>query len=90
MADEFMLKWRIVEEQKLQLTDSYHALQEEGILTRERLRADWKKEVEEIIAQLTQHYDQTISLVTAKAKNNQATWELLIAKYQADANSAKE
>ena len=28
--------------------------------------------------------------MTAKAKNNQATWELLIAKYQADANVAKE
>ena len=42
MADEFMLKWRIVVEQKQQLSDSYHALQLEGIVTRERLRVDCK------------------------------------------------
>ena len=46
--------------------------------------------MEEATTQLTKHYEQTIALVTAKAKNNQATWELLIAKYQADAKSAKE
>ena len=90
MADEFMLKWRIVEEQKQQLFDSYHTLQEEGIVTRERLRTEWTKEVEEATRQLTKHYEQTIALVTAKAKNNQASWELLIAKYQADAEKAKE
>ena len=28
MADEFMLKWKIVSEQKDELTNSYHALQE--------------------------------------------------------------
>ena len=49
-----------------------------------------EREVEEATTQLTKHYEQTIALVTAKAKNNQATWELLIAKYQADANVTKE
>ena len=90
LADEFMLKWKIVNEQKDQLTDSYHALQEEGIVLRERLRAEWTKEVEEATGQLTKHYEQTIKLVTAKAKNNQATWELLAAKLQAEVNSSKE
>ena len=76
MANEFMLKWRIVDEQKEKLLESYNKLQEESIVTKERLRADWKKEIEETIAQLTKHYEQTIALVTAKAKDNQATWEL--------------
>ena len=49
-----------------------------------------EREVEEATTQLTKHCEQTIALVTAKAKNNQATWELLIAKHQADAKSAKE
>ena len=39
LADEFMLKWKMVCEQKDELTDSYHALHKEGIVLRERLRA---------------------------------------------------
>ena len=42
MANEFMLKWRIVDDQKEQLSDSYNKLQEESIITRERLRNEWK------------------------------------------------
>ena len=34
MANEFMLKWKIVSEQKDELTNSYHTLQEEGIVLR--------------------------------------------------------
>ena len=37
MANEFMLKWRIAEEQKEQLSYSYNKLQEEGIITTERV-----------------------------------------------------
>ena len=37
MVDEFMLKWKIVNEQKAELTDSYNALQEEKIILREKL-----------------------------------------------------
>ena len=46
--------------------------------------------MEEATEQLTKHYEQTIMLVTAKAKNNQASWEFLSAKLQAEANSAKD
>ena len=46
--------------------------------------------MEEATEQLTKHYDQNIKLVTAKAKNNQASWELMAAKLQAEAKSAKE
>ena len=84
MADEFMLKWKIVNEQKAELTDSYHALQQEKIVLREKLWVEWTKEVEEATEQLTKHYEQTIELVTAKAKNNQATWELLAKNNQAE------
>ena len=49
MADEFMLKLKIVSEQKDELTNSYLVLQEEGIVLRERLRAEWAKEVEETV-----------------------------------------
>ena len=47
MADEFMLKLKIVSEQKDELANSFLALQEEKIVLRERLQADWTKEVEE-------------------------------------------
>ena len=90
MANEFMLNWQITEEEKAKLADSYHECQEEGIVTRERLRAEWRKEVEETTTQLTKHYEQPIALVTAKAKDNQAMYELLMAKCQADAKTAKE
>ena len=71
LANEFMLKWKI--EQKVELTDSYHTLQEEGIVMRERLRVEWTKEVEEATGKLTKHYEHTIKLVTAKGKNNQTS-----------------
>ena len=90
MADEFMIKWKILSEQKDELSNSYLALQEEKIVLREQLRVEWTKEMEEATGQLTKHYEQTIQLVTAKAKNNQATWELLAAKLQAEVHSSKE
>ena len=55
MADEFMLKWKIVNEQKAELTDSYHALQQEKIVLREKLWVEWTKEVEEATEHLTKH-----------------------------------
>ena len=62
----------------------------EKIVLREKLWVEWDKEVEEATEQLTKHYDQTIKLVTAKEKNNQASLELMAAKLQAEAKSAKE
>ena len=85
-----MLKWKITEDERTKLVDSYHELQEESIVTRERLRAEWRKEVEDTTTQLTKHYEQTLALVIAKAKDNQAMYELLVAKCQADAKTAKE
>ena len=54
-----MLKWRIAEEKKAQLSNSYHELQEEGIVMRERLRGEWKKEIEETIVGCTSPCDVT-------------------------------
>ena len=90
MANEFMLKWRIIEEQRAKLSDSYNKLQAEGIVTRERLRDAWKKEVEETLTQLTKRHEQTLALANAKAKEHQATLELLVSQYQENAKTAKE
>ena len=90
MANEFMLKWRITEEQRVKLSDSYNELQAEGIVTRERLRDAWKKEVEETLTQLSKHHEQTLVLANAKAKEHQATLELLVSQYQENAKTAKE
>ena len=37
MAEEFMLKWRITEDERAKLPDAYTELQAEGIVTRARL-----------------------------------------------------
>ena len=57
IANECMLKWGITEEQRAKLSDSYNELQAEGIVTRERLRDAWKKEVEETLRQLIKHHE---------------------------------
>ena len=49
MANEFMLKWRITEDERAKLADSYTELQAEGIVTKARLEDAWKKEVEETL-----------------------------------------
>ena len=90
MANEFMLKWRITEEQRAKLVDSFNELQAEGIVTRERLRDAWKKEVQETLTQLTKHHEQTLTLANAKAKEQQATLELLVSQYQENAKAARE
>ena len=40
--------------------------------------------------ELTKHYEQSIQLVTVEAKSNQATYELLAARLQAEVNGLKE
>ena len=49
IVNEYMLNWKITKEQRAQLSDSYHELQVEGIVTRERLWDVWRKEVEETL-----------------------------------------
>ena len=90
MADEFFIKCKLLSEQKDELSDSYLALQEERIVEREHVRAECKKEWEKATEELTKHYEQSIQLETAKAKNTQTTYELLAAKLQAEVNGLKE
>ena len=45
------------------------ALQEERIVEQEQVRAECKKEWEKATEELTKHYEQSIQLVTAEAKN---------------------
>ena len=90
MSNEFMLKWRITEDERAKLADSYNELQVEGIVTRERLRDEWTKEVEETLKELTKHHEQTLVLANAKAKEQQDTLELLVNQYQENAKVARE
>ena len=90
MANKFMLKWRITEDERAKLADSYNELQAEGIVTRERLRDVWKKEVEETLRQLTTQHEQTLALANTKAKDHQATLELLVSRCQENAKVARE
>ena len=77
-------------EQRAQISDSYHHLQVEGIVDTERQGDAWRKEADKTAAHLTKHCEQTIALVTTKAKDNQDTCELLVSKCQEDAKAARE
>ena len=90
MADEFFIKCKMLTEQKDELSDSYLVLQEERIVLQEKLRVECKKEWEGATEELTKHYEQSIQLVTAEAKSNQATYELLATRLQAEVNGLKE
>ena len=46
----------IYEEQRAQVSDSYHHLQVEGIVDMERQWDTWRKEADETTAQLAKHY----------------------------------
>ena len=57
MANEFMIKCKVITEQKDHLSDSYLAQQEEKIVLKDKLRVKWKNEVEEATEQLTKTYE---------------------------------
>ena len=90
MANKFMLKWRITEDERAKLADSYNELQAEGIVTRARLQDAWKKEVEETLTQLTKRHEQALALANAKAKEEQDTLELIVKQYHENAKIAME
>ena len=90
MANEHMQKWRISEEQRAKISDAYHQLQSEHIAVKEQHRDAWRQERDETVAQLTNRYEQTIALITEKAKDNQATLALFARKSQAEAKAARE
>ena len=74
-ADEFMLKWRITEDERAKLADAYTELQAEGIITRARLQDAWSKEVEVAFTQLTKCHEQALTLAnTFKQKKNKTPW----------------
>ena len=49
----------------------------------------WIKESVERAAQVTKNYEQSITLVTAKTKNTQATCELIVRKSEEDAKATR-
>ena len=57
MASRHLQMWKISKEQRALISDSYHKLQVEDIVDRERQQDAWRKEVDETIVQLTKHYE---------------------------------
>ena len=91
MVNDFMLKWKIAEDEREKLSDAYTKLQAEGIVTRARLEDARKKEVEETLTQLTKRHEQALALAlaNAKAKEEQDTLQLVVRQYQENAKIAK-
>ena len=50
MASRHLHMWKISEEQRAQISDSYHHLQVEAIVDMERQRDAWRKEADEMAA----------------------------------------
>ena len=90
MESQHLRMWKISEEQRVQISDSYNHLQVEAVLDMERQRDAWRKESDEMATQLLKNYEQSIALVTAKAKDTQASCELLVRKCEEDAKTTKE
>ena len=89
MANQHLHMWKISEEQRVALSDSYNHLQVEGIVNMERQRDAWIKASDERAAQLTKRYKQPIELVTTKAKHTQSTCELIVQKCEDEAKTAR-
>ena len=70
--------WKISEEQRTNLSDSYNHLQVEALVNIERQRDVLMKESDERAAQLTKRYEQALELVTAKAQSAQSTCEHIV------------
>ena len=90
MASQHLRMWKISKEQRAQISDSHNHLQVEAIIDMEQQRDAWRKESDETAAQLLKNYEQSIALVTAKAKDTQASCELIIRKCEEDAKAARE
>ena len=89
MASQHLQMWRISEEQRETISASYNHLQVEAIVDVERERDAWIKELDERASQLTKRYEQSLELVTTKAKNTQTTCELIVRKCEEDAKTAR-
>ena len=89
MANQHLQMWKISEEQRAALSDSYNHLQVEAIVDMEQQWDAWIKESVERAAQVTKNYEQSITLVTAKTKNTQATCELIVRKSEEDAKATR-
>ena len=89
MANQHLQMWKISEEQRAALSDSYNHLQVEAIIDMERQRDAWIIESDERAAQLTKNDEQSLALVTAKARNTQSSCELIVRKCEEDTKKAR-
>ena len=90
MASQHLQMWKISKEQRAQISDSYHHLQVEAIVNMEQQRDAWRKQSDKTTPQLLKNNEQSIALVTAKAKDTEANCELLLSKCEEDAKAARE
>ena len=70
MASRHLHVWKISEEQRAQISDSYHHLQVEAIVDAERQPDSWIKESDERAAMVGKNYEQSLALVTAKGERH--------------------
>ena len=89
MASQHLHMWKISEEQRATISESYHQLQVEAIVDMERQRDAWIIESDERAAQLTKNDEQSLALVTAKARNTQSSCELIVRKCEEDTKKAR-
>ena len=62
--------WKISEEQRETLSNSYNHLQVEALVDIKRQRDSLMQEADERVAQITEKYEQSLKLVIAKAKKS--------------------
>ena len=89
MANESFSKCELLKELHDKLAEELNSLHEKETEAVERVRAECKKDWLEATAELTKHYEQSIELITAEAKNDKSSYALLHTRLQAEVNELK-
>ena len=93
MVSHQLHMWKISEEEREALCDLYlTTLQVEALvdIKPQPQRDILMKELDESVAQLTKRYEESLELITAKAKSTQSTCKLIIRKCEDEAKTARE
>mgnify|MGYP000173227332 CR=1 FL=1 len=85
MAHQHLHMWKISEEQRATLSDSYNHLQVEALVDIERQRDILMKESDERAAQLSRSYKRELEIIKAKVASLQSTCEHIVHQRQQEA-----
>ena len=88
-ANESFSKCELLTELHDKLSEELYSLHEKETEAVERVRAECKKDWLEATAELTKHYEQSLELITAEAKNDKSSYALLHTKLQVEVNELK-